>query len=263
MRAKKIHIGCSSYNNSEWKNIFYPEELPRSKWFAFYTAHFWCYELNTTFYKFPTVRSLASWDAKTPESFSFSVKAPKTITHIKKFEDCTAELETFYRTCSEGLGKKLKCLLFQLPPSFSYTKARLELLIENLDPNYNNVVEFRNESWWISEVFESFAQAGITFCSPSYPKLPSENIATSSLGYIRLHGNPKLFYSEYPKAELEKIRQQVQEKKFDEVFIFFNNTASTAGIRNAIEMKSIVEYNESNHEEQQRRGKDFSDNQTQ
>jgi uncharacterized protein YecE (DUF72 family) len=236
----KTHIGCSSFNTKDWSGLFYPEELPRSKWFDFYAANFKTYELNATFYKFPTVRTLTNWHKKTPEDFSFSVKAPKIITHLKKFKDCKTEIDSFYEIASEGLKEKLKCILFQLPPSFSYSEERLESIVSQLNKNYQNVVEFRNESWWNSKVFDSFKANTITFCSPNYPKLPTEIIQTNSIGYLRFHGNPKLFYSEYRLEELQEFWIQVKQKNFDEVYLYFNNTASSAGIKNAIEMKKII-----------------------
>jgi len=240
MNNNNIHVGCSSFNNKDWSGIFYPESMPRTDWFRFYSSYFKSYELNATFYKFPTVRTLDNWHRKTPEDFSFSVKAPKIITHIKKLENCQEEIETFYRICSEGLKQKLKCVLFQFPPSFGYSKEMLSLITSQLDKSFHNVIEFRNVSWWVPEVFEAFSAAGITFCSPNYPNLPVEIVNTNSLGYIRLHGNPKLFYSEYPSRELEKIWEQALLQNFRQVFIFFNNTASVAGIINAKEMKNIV-----------------------
>ena len=240
MKNLKIHIGCSSFNTRDWSGIFYPADLPRSKWFDFYAENFKTYELNATFYKFPTVRTLNNWYKKTPEDFLFSVKAPKIITHLKKFKDCKTEIDSFYEICSEGLKEKLKCVLFQLPPSFNYTEERLELILNQLDTKYQNVVEFRNETWWIPEVFEAFKTNKITFCSPNYPKLPTEIIATNSVGYLRFHGNPKLFYSEYSSEELRAVWNEIKQKNFDEVYIYFNNTASSAGIINAVEMKNII-----------------------
>ncbi|HEU4496869.1 MAG TPA: DUF72 domain-containing protein, partial [Flavobacterium sp.] len=148
MKNIKIHIGCSSFNTKEWSPIFYPENLPRSRWFGFYASHFNTYELNSTFYKFPTLKSLQNWHAKIPDGFIFSVKAPKIITHLKKFAECETEIGSFYKLCSEGLGEKLGAILFQLPPSFNFTSERLDMITRQLDQNYKNVVEFRNESWW-------------------------------------------------------------------------------------------------------------------
>ena len=84
----EIQIGCSSFNNRFWKGIFYPENLPTSKWFDFYCQHFTTYEFNGSFYRFPTVKVFENWYNKAPENFTFSVKAHKEITHIKKFINC-------------------------------------------------------------------------------------------------------------------------------------------------------------------------------
>src|SRR6478672_2232838 len=99
---KNILIGCSSYNNRDWKGIFYPDDLPTSKWFAYYCQHFDTFEVNATFYKFPTLRIMENWYKRAPEHFMYAVKAPKLFTHVKKFLDCEAQLAEFYHVCSAG-----------------------------------------------------------------------------------------------------------------------------------------------------------------
>lgn len=240
MKSDKLHIGLSAYNNSYWNGIFYPDGMPASKRFAYYCEHFNTYEINATFYRFPTLKSLQSWYAKSPDGFLFSVKAHKGITHFKRFKDCEEEITQLYATLREGLQDKLACVLFQLPPSFSYSEERLELIIASLDYSFRNVVEFRNESWWRQEVYDALAAKGITFCSVSYPTLPNEVMATTKTGYVRLHGVPKLFYSEYSNAELEKMHEEITEKDFDEAFVYFNNTAGPAGIVNALNFKKTA-----------------------
>jgi uncharacterized protein YecE (DUF72 family) len=241
MKQTKINIGCSSYYNKQWQGLFYPEDMPTGKWFEYYCTQFNTYELNSTFYKSPTVKSLQTWYKKTPDGFLFSAKAPKQITHLKKFVDCEQELGDFYSACSEGLADKLACILFQLPPSFSYSEERLALIISSLKPGFKNVVEFRNESWWHDDVFNAFAKSNISFCSPNYPKLPTSVVTTNAIAYLRFHGNPRLFYSEYSNEELKATYEEIVKKEnVDEVFIYFNNTASTAGIINAVAMKELA-----------------------
>ena len=242
MKKHEIHTGCSSFYNTYWKGIFYPEDLARKEWFAYYCQHFNSYELNATFYKFPTLKSLQNWYDKSPTDFLFSVKAPKTITHLKKFTDCKQEINDFYDTCSEGLKEKLGCILFQLPPSFQYSPERLSLIVESLNLDFKNVIEFRNQTWWIEEVYEVFTENNITFCSVNYPNLPTDIIQTNEIGYLRFHGNPKLFYSSYNDEELKRVADFLFSKnKFKKFFIYFNNTASTAGILNALTLKDILE----------------------
>ena len=233
---KEIHIGCSSYNNRFWKGIFYPEDLPTKNWFNFYCRHFNTYEMNGTFYKFPTIRIMENWYKKAPDNFLFSVKAPKELTHIKKLVDCKELITEFYNVCDDGLEEKLGCVLFQFPPSFDYTEERLQTIIKVLDKSFKNVVEFRHKSWWNQEVWNAFQQYNITFCSVSYPGLPEDILTEFPLTYVRFHGNKKLFYSSYSSEELENIKKKIEDKPG---FVYFNNTASEAGILNALEFKNM------------------------
>lgn len=239
MKKTVIHIGCSSYATTSWQPLFYPEGLPRKQWFDYYCQFFSTYELNATFYRFPTVKALQAWYDKTPGNFEFSIKVPKTITHIKRLDNCKEEIDEFYDIARRGLKDKLACVLFQLPPSFSYTPERLIAVLTVCNKTFNNVVEFRNESWWREDVIETLAKNNITFCNVNYPKLPTNIVKTTQTGYLRMHGNPTLFYSEYTNGQIEDIYNELISHKFDSVYIYFNNTASTAGIINALQAKKL------------------------
>lgn len=239
MKPEDIQTGLSAFNNSYWSGIFYPEGLSASRRFEFYCQHFNTYEINASFYKFPTVKGLKSWYGKTPEDFQFCIKANKVITHFKRFNNCAREIDDFYNTSQEGLQDKLACVLFQLPPSFNYSEERLEMVVSAMNPDFTNVVEFRHETWWRQEVYDRLQAHNIIFCSVSYPKLPADIIATAPTGYVRLHGTPKLFYSEYTREELQQVHRDILCKNFSKTFVFFNNTASNAGILNAMEFKNF------------------------
>ena len=234
-----IYPGCSSYYNRQWQGIFYPEGLPTREWFAYYCTRFNTYELNSSFYKFPTKKSLHTWYQKCPEEFTYSIKAPKIITHTKKFVDCKTELAEFYDVCETGLKDKLACVLFQLPPSFQYSPERLDLIVASVNTRFRNAIEFRHASWWVDEVLQTFRQHKLIFCSVNYPGLPAEIIATSQTAYVRLHGNPRLYYAEYSDADLRQTLRQLHTLKPAEAFVYFNNTASTAGIMNALELQRL------------------------
>ncbi|MFH7015399.1 DUF72 domain-containing protein [Flavobacterium sp. FlaQc-47] len=234
----EVQIGCSSFNNRFWKGIFYPDNLSSSKMFEFYCQHFSTYEFNGSFYKFPTVRVFQNWYNKTPENFIFSVKAPKEITHIKKFNDCQDRISEFYNVCETGLKEKLGCILFQFPPSYQFSIEKLHQIIDNLDLKFKNVIEFRHISWWNEEVWNAFKTNNITFCSVSHPQLPDTIFTDFPLIFIRFHGKPKMFYSSYSPEELLYVKDVIYSKS---AFVYFNNTASEAGILNALELKHMLE----------------------
>ena len=234
-----IHPGCSSYNNRQWQGIFYPDGMPTKEWFAYYCTQFNTYELNSSFYTFPTSKSLHTWYQKSPGGFKYSIKAPKIITHTKKFVECEKELAEFYVAIDSGLKDKLACVLFQLPPSYHYSPERLGLILASVDANYRNTIEFRHASWWTDEVFETFRQHKLIFCSVDYPGLPTDIIASTPRAYVRLHGNPRLFYSEYSDDDLLSMLHQLDSRNFNDAFVYFNNTASPAGIANALAVQRM------------------------
>lgn len=234
----EIHTGCSGFYNRHWKGVFYPEDLAQSKWFGFYCEHFNTFEINSTFYKFPTVKILDNWYKKSPTDFVFAVKAPRLITHYKKMKECSLELDDFYNACELGLKDKLGCMLFQFPPAFKYSAESLELILKSLKPQFKIAVEFRDPSWWNKEVYDALESNNIIFCSVNHPKLPEDIIVTAPTVYIRLHGNPKIFYSSYSEDHLLNLHKLLMKnKKIKEAYVFFNNTASTAGILNAQQFK--------------------------
>ena len=55
---------------------------------AYYAERFPTVEINYTFYRIPTEKLLAGWAAGTPEAFSFTLKAPRRITHDSKLARC-------------------------------------------------------------------------------------------------------------------------------------------------------------------------------
>ena len=242
MQKVKWHIGCSGFHYKEWKDVFYPKGLAQSKWFAYYAGHFDTLELNVTFYRFPQLKTLENWYDKAPEHFSFSAKVPRSITHYKKFEDTETMVEDFYAVLRSGLREKLACVLFQLPPQLAYSEEKLEKIIRQTDARFENVIEFRNESWWRDEVFRELAQHGISFSGVSFPKIRHDDaVVNTPLAYYRFHGVPKLFYSEYDHAFLQNIYHQLQSSTtLRKAYLYFNNTASLAALHNAKYLKELV-----------------------
>jgi uncharacterized protein YecE (DUF72 family) len=237
----KWYIGCSGFHYKEWKEVFYPKGLPQTKWFEHYCKHFNTIELNTTFYRFPRPEALQNWFDRSPPDFKFSVKAPGLITHYKNFIDCERLLGDFYASVYEGLHEKLGCVLFQLPSRITYTQEMLQRIIKTLDPTFDNVIEFRDESWWNEKIYKQLKKNKISFCGISHPKLVDKVVNNHFILYYRFHGVPVLYKSEYAKEFIEEITGEIKESgKFKTAYVYFNNTWGTGGITNAIQMQGLL-----------------------
>ena len=242
--SKKLidwHIGCSGFHYKEWKEQFYPKGLAVNKWFQYYVNHFNTVESNVTFYRLPTLATLLKWHNESSADFSFCVKAPRLITHYKKFQHVTEELAAFYKLISDGLQEKLACILFQFPPGYTYSPERLSNIVTQADPLYKNVLEFRHTSWWNDHVYHELEKSRITFCNLSYPKFPDNIVNTSSVFYFRFHGVPDLYRSAYTHEYLDNIIGMIKrEEKIKTAYLYFNNTAGLGAIENAEYIKSIL-----------------------
>lgn len=228
------HIGCSGFHYKEWKEVFYPKGLPQRLWLDHYCRHFNTLELNVTFYRFPQLSFLQNWYQKTPAHFSFAVKAPRLITHYKKFDDCKSLLSDFYDAIQKGLQEKLASVLFQLPVQITYTEDLLQKIISQLSPSFTNVVEFRHVSWWQPRVYDALSRHRICFCSISHPALPDDVITNTNVIYYRFHGVPQLYYSSYDESFLQKVITAIKTANgMRQAFVYFNNTAQTSAIQNA------------------------------
>lgn len=239
-KCMKAFVGCSGFNYRGWKGKFYPADLPQNKWLEYYCSHFNTIEINATFYRFPTEKSLKTWYDKTPKDFVFSIKVPGTITHYKRFKETKEISEKFYSLAGEGLKEKLHCVFFQLPPSLAYSDEMLNAILENADPDFKNVFEFRHASWWNNEVYKEFRKHNVIFCSSSFPKLPEDFVKTADDVYLRFHGREELYKSSYNTKELKYWSDTAKKEKVKTMYAYFNNTSFLASIDNAKEMNRLL-----------------------
>lgn len=234
----KIFIGCSGFSERLWKGFFYPEELPTKNYLNYYSKYLNAVEINSTFYRKPTLTTMEKWYHDTDRDFKFFIKIPKSITHIKKLVDTEKDTVEFCQHISSGLKDKLAGFLFQFPPSFQFSKENLEKVLKTVDKIYLNVVEFRHHSWWIPEVYEILKMENIIFSGVSIPKDISDDFIINNdyFVYYRLHGLPQMFKSEYMENDLNNLAKKIND--FNRTtFIFFNNTYGISGIKNALYLK--------------------------
>jgi uncharacterized protein YecE (DUF72 family) len=242
-----IFIGTSGYNYTHWGNdVFYPSELPEKKWLEFYATYFNTVELNVTFYRLPTKKAFESWYMRTPSQFLFSIKGSRFITHIKRLKDCQEPLALFLDRAS-CLKEKLGVILWQLPPRFKVDLKRLEeffLLISKIpiSKKIPHAFEFRDDSWFCSQVFMILERFNFSFCISHGSGIPMMEKITSNIIYLRLHGGKLLYGSNYSENELKNWAKKIQSWKENGkiIFVYFNNDAYGFAIKNAMTLKRLL-----------------------
>ena len=232
-KLSDYYVGCSGWFYWHWRGRLYPAGSKTSDWFAHYAKRFNTVELNAPFYAWPTVGTVKTWRRQSGRRrFVYTVKASELITHVRRFSR-TSQLVKDFGLIADLLGPAMGCFLFQLPPSFKYSRARLERIVEQLDPRHRNVVEFRHKSWWNATVYAAFRERGIIFCSCSGPRLPDELITTTRDVYIRFHGTKRWYRHDYASDELKVWADRIRDAKPARVWAYFNNDREGYAIKNA------------------------------
>ncbi len=86
-----------------------------------YAARFSVAEVNSSFHRSHRPTTWTRWHDSVPQSFRFSVKVPKTITHTHSLKDAD-ELVAEFLSQASLLRSKLRCLLVQLAPSLAFDR---------------------------------------------------------------------------------------------------------------------------------------------
>jgi uncharacterized protein YecE (DUF72 family) len=194
---QKIRIGACAWSFEEWRDVFYPPDLPQPHWLEFYARYFPTVEIDSTFYAAPAPDSVRRWLDLTPAHFRFSCKLPREITHKCKLRDCSAELGQFLQAI-EPLTPKLHVILVQLPPSFSPKegKAPLRSFIAQLPDDFRFAIEFRHSGWHRPQIIRLLEKYRICWVWADTSPLNERNLApfefqprTTDFLYVRLLGD--------------------------------------------------------------------------
>ncbi|WP_297214869.1 DUF72 domain-containing protein [Thermoplasma sp.] len=235
----QIRVGCSGWYYQHWRGTFYPEDLDKKEWFKYYMSKFDTVEINSSFYSFPDRKRVRSWEKQSSSDFIFSVKMNRSITHVKKLRDVEEDLTLFYEAI-DALGRKLGCVLYQLPPSFKYSPENLILIESTLNKRFCNVVEFRNVTWFSESAMSQLQRTDIHIAAISSDRIPLW-FKGDSIVYLRLHGDVNGYATDYPDDRLRAFAQKIVDMDPEVVYIYFNNDYNGYAPKNAITMKKILE----------------------
>jgi len=216
-------VGTSGYNYPEWRGSFYPEKFPTGKMLAFYAGHFNTVEVNYTFYRIPTPPLLEGWAKGTPETFTFTLKAPRRITHDSKLQRCEDLTQTFCRT-ARTLGAKLGTLLFQLPPTFKRDDAVLGGFLELIPEGMRAAFEFRHPSWHDDSVFAALKRRNVALCVADSDKMSTPVVATADYAYFRLRDEG------YQRPDIERWATVIKSQSVPgDAFVYFKHEEQGKG----------------------------------
>ena len=232
----RLHVGTSGYNFPEWKGTFYPAKIKPTEMLPYYAGRLSTVEINYTFYRMPTAKTVAGWNAAVPDGFTFVLKTPQRITHMARLRDVDDPLRFFTETV-RPLGPKLGPILVQLPPNFKQDLARLKDFLTLFPADLRCAFEFRNASWFADATYEALRAANAALCIADTEDGHTPLQATADFGYFRLRDEG------YQETDLETWAKQIAElgKPWTEAFVFFKHEESGEGPKLAQRFAALFE----------------------
>ena len=213
----RLLAGASGYSFKEWKGDFYPGDIKPEAMLSYYGERLPTVEINNTFYQMPKVPVLENWAQCTPQTFRFSIKAPRRITHISRLKaDTAADSVNFLYKNLAALGAKRGPVLFQLPPAMKKDLPRLVAFLRLLPEGHRAAFEFRNDSWFADDVYDALREAGAALClSERENNAPPPLVETTSWGYVRLR------LETYSDDDLRQWAGRLAATAWREIYVYF------------------------------------------
>lgn len=191
----RVRIGCSGWGYDDWRGRFYAPGAQPGEYLAAYARAFRFVEVDSTFYRAPSVLDAERWARVTPEDFLFSPKVPRAITHDQKLRGAQRQVDAFVDALRPlARAKKLGPCLLQLPPSFRDERDR-EALVDFLagwPRSASLAVELRDASWWREETYATLRAHGAILCWSLNEHGRTPPVLTADAVYARLIGDRSL-----------------------------------------------------------------------
>lgn len=254
MQDPIARVGISGWRYPPWRGDFYPKGLPQRRELEYAAQRLDTIEINGSFYSLQRPEYYTTWRESVPESFVFSVKGGRFITHMLRMRNAQTALANFFASGVLALGPKLGPILWQLPERVSFdadvleqflaqlprsttAAARLargrdarldgrEWLTTDADRPIRHALEVRSHSFDTPEFFDILRRHNVaSVIADTAGKWPRLTRITADFVYVRLHGEAVLYESGYDAESLDRwaatIRQWLAGDR--DCYLYFDN----------------------------------------
>jgi uncharacterized protein YecE (DUF72 family) len=205
-----------------------------------YAARLKAAEINSAFWRPHQQKTYLRWASSVPEDFRFSVKLPRAITHEGGLANYREHLPRFLDETA-GLGAKLAVILVQLPPRLTLDQPLARKFFRHLKGKTKAAIacEPRHASWFTpaaDALLKSLHVARVA-ADPARVPVAAEPGGDDHFAYFRLHGSPRLYYSDYDRKRLKALAGKLGGGDW----CIFDNTMSGAALGNALTLRKLTE----------------------
>jgi uncharacterized protein YecE (DUF72 family) len=264
-----VRIGICSWADEGLLKAWYPRGVSTAeRRLRYYAERFDVVEVDSPYYALPDPAVTERWARRTPDDFTFHVKASAAMT----WHDGEPTDEAFheFRAALEPLelSGKLRGVLLQYHPRFTKSpeaKSELARARERLAPLVP-LVEFRHRSWTeeaeLADTLAFLESAGLAFVSLDSPRTRASNVSptisavTHRVAYVRFHGrNAQTWNIRGAKSAAERFDWLYSEEeltswvepfarlaeKAEEVYAMFNNNRDDFAPRSAQVLRGLLD----------------------
>ncbi len=223
-QAAPISVGVAGWSYPDWAGFVYTGRVRDE--LRFVAGYLDMVEVNSTFYRPPVVRTVASWAARTEDlsGFFFTAKLHQDVTHRGMIDP------GMVRAFTGGLAPltergRLRHLLAQFKYDFADTpenRAYLRRIHDAFGGVTNLTLELRHISWQDPEALAFCREMGVTVAALDYPLAHNSfRLRETGVGehaYLRLHGRNAKAWFDKGAGRDQAYNYLYTPKEVDEVF---------------------------------------------
>ena len=173
-----------------------------------------------------------------------ATKASRFLTHLKRLRAPSEPLKRPSGRTS-ALASHRGPILYQLPASLRYDPARLATFLTALRRHWSrhrHAIEFRDASWYTTDVFALLAQYRVALCLHDKTEGPYQANPVGPFVYVRFHGPSGAYHGSYSPSDLREWAQRVRvwTRAGLDVYAYFNNDVGGMAPRNAAALVALV-----------------------
>lgn len=238
-----------------------------------YAGNFPMVEVDTSFYAIPSPLTTERWVERTPEEFSFVVKAFQAMTKHKEWQQYYDSETEMYRRFMDAIAPmsesgRLKAILFQFPPYFGCTKENVTYLRATREKmgDLPLAIEFRNKTWYTEtntpQTLALLKDLGFIHTVVDEPQVGNGSVpivlraTNEAMTLVRLHGRNSAGWMKANSPEWREVRTLYRyneeeinywaenirhlQKHSKEVIVIFNNNSGGDAADNAKQLQKAL-----------------------
>ena len=252
-----LKIGTCSWNYDSWVGLVYDHPKPRAvDYLAEYAKHYRMVEVDSWFYKMPTIREVEEYSAAVDSEFTFIVKAPRDITLTHQRENAapnpaflSTELFNHFLDSLTPMRSQVGAIILEFEylnrqkmPNQKTFIEKLEIFLDQVPHHIPIAIETRNGAYLDENWFKFLAHSDASHVFSDKQFMPPITELYQRYGdllsirtIIRLLGNDRKAIEETsggrwdkiidPKPQLRDIAFMVSDlvSTIHEVYVDVNN----------------------------------------